>query len=98
MKRACRAGTNAICSDAAGKVYISDSFQRIIWKTGKDGNGLSQWVPSNTLLMPGADLSTRLSAPTGSSSNATVNVVVVCLIPPSHVALLIYFQSHPLAT
>jgi len=56
------AGPNAICFDGAGNVYISDSFQGIIWKTDKDGNGLSQWVPSNTLLMPGADLNPPFGA------------------------------------
>ena len=31
------AGPNAICFDASGNVYISDSFQGIIWKTDKNG-------------------------------------------------------------
>lgn len=39
------AGPNAICFDAAGNVYVSDSFQGIIWKTDKNGSGLTQWVP-----------------------------------------------------
>ena len=56
------AGPNAICFDAAGNVYISDSFQGIIWKTDKNGNNLSQWVPANTLLTPGAGLNPPFGA------------------------------------
>jgi sugar lactone lactonase YvrE len=56
------AGPNAICFDAAGNVYVSDSFQGVIWKTDKDGNGLSQWVPSNTLLTPGEGLNPPFGA------------------------------------
>jgi sugar lactone lactonase YvrE len=56
------AGPNAICFDAAGNVYISDSFQGIIWKTDKDGNNLTQWVPSNPLLTPGAGLNPPFGA------------------------------------
>lgn len=56
------AGPNAIAFDAAGNVYISDSFQGIIWKTDKNGNGLSQWVASNPLLTPGAGLNPPFGA------------------------------------
>lgn len=48
------AGPNGICFDAAGNVYISDSFEGIIWKTDPNGNNLTQWVPSNPLLIPAA--------------------------------------------
>jgi SMP-30/Gluconolactonase/LRE-like region len=56
------AGPNAICFDAAGNVYISDSFQGIIWKTDKNGNGLTQWVPANPLLTPGSGLNPPFGA------------------------------------
>jgi len=56
------AGPNAICFDAAGNVYISDSFGGIIWKTDKNGNNLTQWVPSNPLLTPGAGLNPPFGA------------------------------------
>jgi sugar lactone lactonase YvrE len=56
------AGPNAICFDAAGNVYISDSFQGIIWKTDKNGNGLTQWVQSNPLLTPGSGLNPPFGA------------------------------------
>src|SRR5215510_761992 len=65
------AGPNAICFDAAGNVYISDSFQGIIWKTDKDGNGLSDGSRLIRCSCP-ARTSTRLSAPTGSSSTGRV--------------------------
>src|SRR5689334_8374487 len=56
------AGPNAICFDAAGNVYISDSFKGVIWKTDKDGNNLSQWVTPISLLMPGAGLNPPFGA------------------------------------
>jgi len=56
------AGPNAICFDAAGNAYISDSFQGIIWKTDKVGGNLTQWVPSNPLLTPGAGLNPPFGA------------------------------------
>ena len=56
------AGPNAICFDAAGNVYISDSFQGIIWKTDKNGNGLTQWVPTNPLLTPAKGLNPPFGA------------------------------------
>ncbi len=56
------AGPNAICFDAAGNVYISDSFQGIIWKTDPQGNNLTQWVASNPLLTPGAGLNPPFGA------------------------------------
>jgi sugar lactone lactonase YvrE len=56
------AGPNAICFDAAGNVYISDSFGGIIWKTDKNGNGLSQWVPANPLITPAHGLNPPFGA------------------------------------
>ena len=56
------AGPNAICFDASGNVYISDSFQGIIWKTDKNGNNLTQWLASNPLLMPGSGLNPPFGA------------------------------------
>lgn len=51
------AGANAIGFDRSGNVYISDSFQGIIWKTGPDGadNGgpATQWVESPLLRTTG---------------------------------------------
>ncbi len=56
------AGPNAICFDTAGNAYISDSFQGIIWKTDKNGAGLTQWVPTNSLLTPAAGLNPPFGA------------------------------------
>jgi len=56
------AGPNAICFDAAGNVYVSDSFQGIIWETDKNGNGLTQWVPTNALLTPAPGLNPPFGA------------------------------------
>lgn len=56
------AGPNAICFDAAGNVYISDSFQGVIWKTDKNGNNLAQWLAPSPLLAPGSGLNPPFGA------------------------------------
>ncbi len=38
------AGPNALAFDRAGNVYISDSFQGIIWRTGPNGGTPTAWV------------------------------------------------------
>ncbi len=43
------AGLNALTFDSAGNVYVSDSFQGIIWKTGPSGGAAVAWV-SDVLL------------------------------------------------
>lgn len=45
------AGLNALTFDSAGNVYVSDSFQGIIWKTGPGGGLATQWV-ATPLLQP----------------------------------------------
>jgi sugar lactone lactonase YvrE len=43
-------GLNALTFDSAGNVYVSDSFNGIIWKTGPGGGLATAWVPTNPLL------------------------------------------------
>jgi sugar lactone lactonase YvrE len=45
------AGLNALTFDKAGNVYVSDSFQGIIWRTGSGGGAGSVWV-QDPLLTP----------------------------------------------
>ena len=47
------AGLNDITFDRAGNVYVSDSFQGIIWKTGAAGGVASAWVDSDLLRTSG---------------------------------------------
>ncbi len=47
------AGPNVLTFDKAGKVYISDSFQGTIWRTGKNGGGAIAWVSSPLLTTTG---------------------------------------------
>lgn len=47
------AGLNALTFDKAGNVYISDSFQGIIWKTGPAGGAATQWAKSVLLTTTG---------------------------------------------
>ncbi len=45
------AGLNALTFDGIGNVYVSDSFQGIIWKTGAGGGAAAAWV-TDPLLAP----------------------------------------------
>ena len=47
------AGLNVLTFDAAGNVYVSDSFQGIIWRTGPQGGAASAWVTSALLTTTG---------------------------------------------
>jgi sugar lactone lactonase YvrE len=44
-------GLNALTFDKAGNMYVSDSFQGVIWKTGPAGGVMSSWV-AHPLLQP----------------------------------------------
>jgi sugar lactone lactonase YvrE len=46
-------GLNAITFDHAGNVYVSDSFQGIIWKTGAGGGAGTAWVTDALLATAG---------------------------------------------
>ena len=45
-------GLNALTFDKSGNVYVSDSFNGVIWKTGKSGGAFAPWS-SGVLLQPG---------------------------------------------
>lgn len=47
------AGLNALTFDAAGNVYVSDSFQGIIWKTGEAGGAGTAWLTNDLLKTTG---------------------------------------------
>ena len=47
------AGLNALTFDKQGNVYISDSFQGIIWKTGQNGGSATAWAADATLTTAG---------------------------------------------
>jgi sugar lactone lactonase YvrE len=46
-------GLNALTFDSAGNVYISDSFQGIIWRTGPWGGTATAWVADALLTTAG---------------------------------------------
>ncbi len=46
-------GLNALTFDQAGNVYVSDSFQGIIWKTGPGGGAGTAWVSDPLLTTTG---------------------------------------------
>ena len=47
------AGPNVLTFDGAGNVYVSDSFQGIIWRTGPAGGTPTAWVTSDLLTTTG---------------------------------------------
>ncbi|HJU18919.1 MAG TPA: SMP-30/gluconolactonase/LRE family protein [Stellaceae bacterium] len=71
-------GLNALTIDRAGNVYVSDSFQGAIWKTGPDGGMPVAWyAPSNpgqgNLLLPTANDGEALIPPFGANGIAFNN-------------------------
>jgi SMP-30/Gluconolactonase/LRE-like region len=46
-------GLNALTFDSLGNIYVSDSFQGIIWKTGASGGVATAWVTSPLLTTTG---------------------------------------------
>jgi DNA-binding beta-propeller fold protein YncE len=54
-------GLNALTFDKFGNVYISDSFNGTIWKTGPHGGQFAAWV-SDPLLAPGSGLTPPFGA------------------------------------
>ena len=61
-------GLNALTFDKDGNVYVSDSFNGVIWKTGPQGGTATQWC-SDPLLRPG----TGLTPPFGANGIAFSN-------------------------
>lgn len=53
MTAAGSAGLNALAFDQLGNVYVSDSFQGIIWKTGPGGGAGVPWVADALLTTTG---------------------------------------------
>jgi sugar lactone lactonase YvrE len=47
------AGPNALAFDAQGNVYVSDSFQGVIWRTGPAGGAVTSWAASPLLTTTG---------------------------------------------
>jgi sugar lactone lactonase YvrE len=47
------AGLNGLTFDKAGNLYVSDSFQGIIWKTGPAGGAATAWVTDPLLTTTG---------------------------------------------
>jgi streptogramin lyase len=46
-------GLNALTFDSSGNVYVSDSFNGIIWKTGAGGGAATAWVTNSLLATSG---------------------------------------------
>jgi sugar lactone lactonase YvrE len=66
------AGLNALTFDKTGNVYVSDSFQGAIWKTGPQGGTPTAWYApfnpgQNNLLLPTANTGEALIPPFGAN-------------------------------
>ena len=68
-------GLNALTFDKQGNVYISDSFNGVIWKTGPGGGAPTAWS-SDPLLQPGTGLTPPFGA-NGVEFNNAGNVLFV---------------------
>ena len=68
-------GLNALTFDKSGNVYISDSFNGVIWKTGPNGGTLSPWS-SDPLLGPGTGLTPPFGANGVEFNNAGTTLFV----------------------
>src|SRR5260221_4639974 len=71
-------GLNALTFDKSGNVYVSDSFQGAIWRTGPSGGTPTAWyAPTNPgpndLLLPDANEGEILSPPFGANGIAFNN-------------------------
>jgi sugar lactone lactonase YvrE len=65
-------GLNALTFDKSGNVYVSDSFQGVIWRTGPSGGTPTAWYAptnpgQNDLLLPDANEGEILSPPFGAN-------------------------------
>jgi sugar lactone lactonase YvrE len=69
------AGLNALTFDKQGNVYISDSFNGVIWKTGPGGGTPTIWINS-PLLAPG----TGLTPPFGANGVAFNNAGTILFV------------------
>jgi sugar lactone lactonase YvrE len=68
-------GLNALTFDKAGNVYVSDSFNGVIWKTGPSGGAATAWS-SDPLLGPGAGLTPPFGANGVEFNNAGTTLFV----------------------
>jgi sugar lactone lactonase YvrE len=68
-------GLNALTFDKTGNVYISDSFNGVIWKTGPSGGPATAWS-NDPLLGPGAGLTPPFGANGVEFNNAGTTMFV----------------------
>ena len=71
-------GLNALTFDKSGNVYVSDSFQGVIWRTGPSGGTPTAWYAptnpgQNDLLLPDPNAGEILSPPFGANGIAFNN-------------------------
>jgi sugar lactone lactonase YvrE len=68
-------GLNALTFDKVGNVYVSDSFNGVIWKTGPSGGSFTSWS-SDPLLGPGSGLTPPFGANGVEFNNAGTTMFV----------------------
>ena len=86
-------GLNALTFDKVGNVYISDSFNGTIWKTGPHGGAFTAWA-SDPLLAPGSGL----TPPFGANGVAFNNAGTVMFVANTATHQIIQIPVNPNGT
>ena len=86
-------GLNALTFDAIGNVYVSDSFNGVIWKTGPGGGTPTAWS-SDPLLQPG----TGLTPPFGANGVAFNNAGTILFVANTATHQIIQIPVNPSGT
>jgi sugar lactone lactonase YvrE len=86
-------GLNALTFDKLGNVYISDSFNGVIWKTDALGAGLTAWS-SDPLLSPG----TGLTPPFGANGVAFNSAGTILFVANTATHQIIQIPVNPSGT
>ena len=72
-------GLNALTFDKAGNVYVSDSFNGVIWRTDKNGGGLKAWSSDALLGLMGVPPS-NITPPFGANGIAFNNAGTILYV------------------
>jgi sugar lactone lactonase YvrE len=93
-------GLNALTFDKVGNVYVSDSFNGVIWKTGPHGGTPTAWS-SDPLLQPGTGVNgpgTGLTPPFGANGVEFNNARTILFVANTATHQIIQIPVNPNGT